>query len=386
MKGVEACALHRGSESIPGAFQLDEHGVDLLEVRYQVRPRDRDFSLVEAPPKIDFESECEEARDDVTDGGVVPVVIDGPHFKGGFLLPEGPFHSPETLIRCCHLCGGHVRVRGKHKLAVHACVSVNGILVDGDAPLGDTHEAGVSSIADDRFRTLLGERLLELRQDCFSCGLVFRRFDGVATDEVASLAHKDFFHFQVVGHLLVPPRPREDLCAYLLLFAHATAENVGKRGVLIFGEELDGVGRDHPAISHENHIVYLQSFAQPAHHHLQRTAVGRVAGEDVPRHRPAVPIHDDAQDELRQIRPPVPRVSSFEKIRLRVCVHVEAGGVDEDQIELKAEQIPITPRQLSFQLVAQFREEGGGAVEVLERQRLESGSFNGGDPLGRLEV
>ena len=116
----------------------------------------------------------------------------------------------------------------------------------------------------------------------------------------------------------------------------------------------------------------VQTLAQPTHHHLQSAAVGSVAREDLPGYGPAVTVDHHTQHVLRQIRPPVPGVSSFTQIGFHVRVHVEAGGVDEDEIQLEAEQIAVTPGEFSFQLVSDLRQERSSAVEVLESQLVKA--------------
>ena len=61
------------------ARSKDPHGdrLDAAEVSHEVGPGDLDLSLVEALLKVDLQAEGKEAADDMADGGVVVVVVDG---------------------------------------------------------------------------------------------------------------------------------------------------------------------------------------------------------------------------------------------------------------------------------------------------------------------
>jgi hypothetical protein len=72
--------------------------VDPGEISHEIRPRDRDPSLVQTPLQIHFQAKRKEADNDVTDGGVIALMVDGPHLQGTLLLPEGTLYPPKTLV------------------------------------------------------------------------------------------------------------------------------------------------------------------------------------------------------------------------------------------------------------------------------------------------
>jgi hypothetical protein len=65
---------------------------------------------------------------------------------------------------------------------------------------------------------------------------------------------------------------------------------------------------DHPAVGHHDEPAEAEALPEPREQGQEGGDIPRAPGQDVPRDRPAVPIHGHARHHLQQIRAAIPRV------------------------------------------------------------------------------
>ncbi len=82
------------------------------------------------------------------------MVIDGPDFQGGLLLPQDSFHPPQAFLGLGHPGCRQVGVGSEGKLAVQPGIPRHGVFGAGGAPLGHLEKAGLAPVADDGFGAL----------------------------------------------------------------------------------------------------------------------------------------------------------------------------------------------------------------------------------------
>jgi hypothetical protein len=76
-------AGHVGAQAVALAVEIDGDRLHLSEVAHRIGPRHLYRGRVEPALQIDFETQGQEAGDDVPDTGVVAVMEDGPDLQRG---------------------------------------------------------------------------------------------------------------------------------------------------------------------------------------------------------------------------------------------------------------------------------------------------------------
>ena len=231
------------------------------------------------------------------------------------------------------------------------------------------------------------QRGLELGHDGVPRGGVLLGLLGVATDHVAAALDDGFLHLEILGHLPVAPGAREHDLGDFLLLAQPAAEDIVERSGGVVREQRQRALGDHAAVGHHDDPPDPEAFAQAGDHRDEGGVIPRVARQDVPRHRPAVPIHCHAEHDLRLVGPAIARVAAAAQRGLRVAPDERARGVEEEEVELLRKEVPVLPEERALEVFPDLRQEAAdGAVEMLERNPLEAGALDGLEPLHPLEV
>ena len=111
------------------------------------------------------------------------------------------------------------------------------------------------------------------------------------------------------------------------------------------GQEPQRVLCHHAAVRHDDDAADPEPLPQPCDHRDERGPVRRLPRQDVPGDRPAVAIDGDAQHDLRLVGPPIARVAPLPQRRLRRPPDEGARRVDEEKVELLAEEIAVLEEQ-----------------------------------------
>ena len=144
---------------------------------------------------------------------------------------------------------------------------------------------------------------------------------------------------------------------------------------------------DHPAVGHHDDPADAEALPQPRDHRDEGRPIRRVPGEDVPGHGPTVAIHGHAEDDLRLVGPPIARVAAAAQRRLGVAPDERARGVEEEQVQLLREEIPVLQEQVALQVLPHRGEEpADGAVEVVQGDPREARALHRLQPLRALQV
>ena len=86
------------------------------------------------------------------------------------------------------------------------------------------------------------------------------------------------------------------------------------------------------------------------HHRFQRGHVGAVALEDLVAERKALRVHDQRNHQLFAVGPVIARVAALHhRVVFRRALHIAAGQVVEQHIELRREQLPIALLEMPLQ-------------------------------------
>jgi hypothetical protein len=104
----------------------------LLEISHEIRPQGLQPPIIQSGLEINLEPQAQEARDDMTDPGVIPLLLDRSYLKGGFLLAKRALNSPQFLVGLGHLTGREARVGREHERAIQTSTDLDRLLVHGD--------------------------------------------------------------------------------------------------------------------------------------------------------------------------------------------------------------------------------------------------------------
>src|SRR6267142_3335150 len=169
--------------------------------------------------------------------------------------------------------------------------------------------------------------------------------------------------------------------ADLGLATHPRAQDV--RPALLL-QVRDRLGADHAPVGDDADAADTEPPPQPVHDRQQGGHVGDVARPQFAADRPAVAVQDGAHDHLLEIGPMILAVPVLPERLAAVALEVQAGGVEEDQVQV-GEQVAAAFVQGLFHevlgaarrerrggaLVVEFlAEPGHGAIQVMQVQRL----------------
>jgi hypothetical protein len=247
-------------------------------------------------------------------------------------------------------------------------------------------EAREALVADHGLGALLVQGAFELSDQGLPSRGILPGLELVLADHVAPAVHDHFLDGQILVYLLVTARPAQHVLLHFLAAPHAAAQDVVEGRLLVLAQELDRALGDHPPVRDQDHAADVEALTQERHHLAQRHVVGGVAGEDLPGDRPAVLVNDDAQDELGQVAAAVARVAPLAPSGLAVAPDVDAGGVEEDDVQALVEEVSILQEQALLELGPHVEKEAGRAVEVLEHERVEARRLHRLDPARSLQV
>jgi hypothetical protein len=196
-EGLMGRAHQVGAQLITLAVQLHEDRLHLAQVPHQVRPGNLIFSLLQALLQVHLQAQGQEEGHNMAYGRIIPLMIDGPHFQGGFLFPEGLLHPAQALVGLRHFRCGQIAVGGQDELTVQPGVSLYRGFIDADAALGHLEIAGTAPVADDGFGALFLDGLSQLVHDGLPGRSIFLGLHGVAADHVAPPGHLHLLDVQI---------------------------------------------------------------------------------------------------------------------------------------------------------------------------------------------
>ena len=102
-------ANHIRAQLVTLTVKFQQNSVHLTQIPHQVRPGDFYFPFVDPLLQVDLESQGQETGDYVAYTGIIPVMIQGTNFQGGFLLPESSFNPPQAFVGLGHLSRRQIR-------------------------------------------------------------------------------------------------------------------------------------------------------------------------------------------------------------------------------------------------------------------------------------
>ena len=92
-------------------------------------------------------------------------------------------------------------------------------------------------------------------------------------------------------------------------------------------------------------------------------------------------VHRHAQHHLRLVRPAVPRVAALEQVGLLITPDERARCVDEHQVELVGEHIPVALEQIPLEVLSDRAQEvSDRAVHVVQCDLVEARALDCAHP------
>ena len=91
--------------------------------------------------------------------------------------------------------------------------------------------------------------------------------------------------------------------------------------------------------------------AEAIDHRDQRRHVGRVAGPELAADRPSLTVEHGPDDHLLEVGPVVLAVAPLPEALAPLALEVDAGGVEEDQLELGEQVAPVGEERLLDQVL-----------------------------------
>ncbi len=161
---------------------------------------------------------------------------------------------------------------------------------------------------------------------------------------------------------------------------HPAAQDIVERGLLISGQQLDSILGDHASVRHDGDTADVKTAAQRRDDFLHGLLVCGIAGVNLPGDGPTGGIHGYTQHPLGQVRPMIPGVAPLAPVGFGIPIHIQAGRIDEDDVQGLVKQVQISAEEFAFQIFPHLSQKSGGAIEVLQGQFLEPRRFDGLDP------
>ncbi len=181
--------------------------------------------------------------------------------------------------------------------------------------------------------------------------------------------------------------PGQDLLVDLFLRPHPHPQDVQPASVWLL-QLLDRLLADHASVGHDADFADTEPLAQAIHHRNQRGHVSGVAGPELTANRPSLTVEHHPDDHLLKVWPMILAMATLADGFAPLSLEVDAGGVEEDQLEIGEQITPVGEQPLLDQilgasrgegcLVRLFRagqllpEPGHGPVEVVKLQNLTS--------------
>ena len=221
---------------------------------------------------------------------------------------------------------------------------------------------------------------------------VFPLFFFVQTDDITAVPDVNFLDLQVLRHLLVTIGPSQNLRPDLFLFPHPAAQDL-VMGSFPRSQRVQALFFHHSPVGHDHHPTDAEPGPHLRDHRFEGLRICRIPRENLPRHRPTFPVHSHTQDQLRKVRPMVPRVAALASLRLRVPIDRDAGRSGFENPEFLAELgqaldqrvdrpiglKPVSASERGQDTLAGFAvlTEGLGDLEVLIKNTVLEATFAG---------
>ena len=179
----------------------------------------------------------------------------------------------------------------------------------------------------------------------------------------------------------------QDLVFNLVLGPHPRPQDVLPTPLGLV-QLLDRFLADHAPVGHNADLADGEPAAQAIHHRDQRGHVGGVAGPEFAADRPSLTVEHDPDDHRLEVRSMILAVAALTDGFSPLSLEVDAGGVEEDQLEFREQITSMGEQPLFDQVLGAARgkrrlvrllhagqllsEPGHGPVEMMELQGFAS--------------